>query len=102
MLIFSFKYHAVLKASTQVALLGSVFGFVNCFPERAEMAEWGQSMADKNLSNFRLTHTFPSCHNKNLTEVASAPVTGGDPTLERLLGVQLPKGSIFPVLLGSC
>ena len=66
------------------------------------MAEWGQPETGKNLSNFRLTRTFPSCHNTDQTELASAPLVGGDLTLERLLGVQVPKGSIFPILLGPC
>lgn len=57
---------------------------------------------DKNLSNFRLTRTFPLHHNADRTELASAPLVGGYLTLERLSGVQVPKGSIFPILLGPC
>jgi len=66
------------------------------------MAEWGEPETDKNLSNFRLACTFPSCHKGDWTELARAILLGGDLTLERLLGVQEPKGSIFPTMLGPC
>lgn len=58
------------------------------------MAEWGQPETDKNQNNSRLTHTSPLLHN---AELASALLVGGDLTLQRHLGVQVPQGSL-PIL----
>lgn len=77
--IFSFKYHAILKASIQFVLLRSVFVSGTHSAGRVEMVEWDQPETQKNPGNFRLIQG----------RLVSAPLVGDHLTLARLLGVQM-------------